>query len=259
MSCEFGMPTLIEFKSIEENFILCKELGLDFIELNMNLPYCLPDNNEVYKLKELKKKYNIELTMHFPEEIDFGTFYLPIRQANIALFKQYCEWSAILDIRKINLHLNQGIYFTLPQGKEYIYKQYRETYINNLQDSFNKLSYISNKYGIKTCIENTAIPDFVEEVFFRLEKISNIYFTWDVGHDAKSKYKAKDIYSNFIDKIVHMHLHDYDGHKDHKTLFDGEIDIKGSLDFAYENKVSVVIEVKTSKQLIESVKRLKRV
>ena len=35
---QFGMPTLIEIKSIEETAALCHELGLAFIELNMDLP-----------------------------------------------------------------------------------------------------------------------------------------------------------------------------------------------------------------------------
>lgn len=35
---EFGMPTLIENKTIEDNIALCKELGLSFIELSMNFP-----------------------------------------------------------------------------------------------------------------------------------------------------------------------------------------------------------------------------
>ena len=34
----FGMPTLIETNSLEECAALCKNLQLDFIELNMNLP-----------------------------------------------------------------------------------------------------------------------------------------------------------------------------------------------------------------------------
>ena len=33
---DFGMPTLIENDSIESCVKLCKELSLDFIELNMN-------------------------------------------------------------------------------------------------------------------------------------------------------------------------------------------------------------------------------
>lgn len=35
---DFGMPILIENKSLEKNVDLCRELGLQFVELNMNLP-----------------------------------------------------------------------------------------------------------------------------------------------------------------------------------------------------------------------------
>ena len=33
---EFGMPTLIENKTLEDNIALCKKMGLSFVELNMN-------------------------------------------------------------------------------------------------------------------------------------------------------------------------------------------------------------------------------
>lgn len=259
MACIFGMPTLIEFKSLEENFELCNELGLDFIELNMNLPYCLPEKNEINKILQLKKKYNAELTMHFPEEIDFGTFYKEVRQANIDLFTYYAEWSAKIGIRKINVHLNQGVHFSMPDGKEYIYKNYNSEFISNLEDSFEKLSCISNKNGIELCVENTVIPDFFYEAFFRLSKIKNVYFTWDIGHDAATGFKAKEIYSNFKEKLRHMHFHDFDGKKDHKTLFEGNLDLMSRLKFAYEKDLSVVIEVKRAKELINSVKRLNEV
>ena len=35
---QYGMPTLIENHTLEENAALCEELGLKFIELNMNFP-----------------------------------------------------------------------------------------------------------------------------------------------------------------------------------------------------------------------------
>lgn len=41
---QFGMPTLVENRSFEDNVILCKELGLNFIELNMNFPEYQIDN-----------------------------------------------------------------------------------------------------------------------------------------------------------------------------------------------------------------------
>lgn len=35
---QFGMPTLVENRTLEENVTLCSSLGLKFIELNMNFP-----------------------------------------------------------------------------------------------------------------------------------------------------------------------------------------------------------------------------
>lgn len=38
-----GMPTLIEYESLQQNVNLCCELELNFIELNMNLPIYNPE------------------------------------------------------------------------------------------------------------------------------------------------------------------------------------------------------------------------
>ena len=48
---KYGMPTLVEFDSILENVKFAKENNLDFIELNMDLPYCFNiKENETIKL-----------------------------------------------------------------------------------------------------------------------------------------------------------------------------------------------------------------
>ncbi|NLN46771.1 MAG: hypothetical protein GX153_09450, partial [Clostridiaceae bacterium] len=36
-----GMQVLTEHKDIREDISLCKALGLDFVELNANLPRCM--------------------------------------------------------------------------------------------------------------------------------------------------------------------------------------------------------------------------
>ena len=45
---DFGMPVLLELDTLEQNAALCRELGLSFVELNMNLPQ--------YQLGEMKPK-----------------------------------------------------------------------------------------------------------------------------------------------------------------------------------------------------------
>ena len=254
MDYRFGMPTLIEKNSILDNVILCNELGLDFIELNMNLPYCIDAKPE--ELLKLKEEYNIGFTLHFPEDIDFGYFYEEIRQANIELFKNIAVWASKFGVEKINIHLNPGVHFTLPEEKVFVYDKHREVFIANFIDSMVKIIDIANPLGIKVCVENMKVYDFMEETFKSMIPIKNLYFTWDVGHDAISDYKMEKIYLENPKKVGHMHLHDYNGISDHQIILNGIIPIKERIDFAKEHNLSVVIETKTEEALRESVKRL---
>ena len=61
MNIKFGMPTLIEKDNIVDNVLLCKELGLSFVELNMNLPYCMPENISSKELLAIKEKYGVQV------------------------------------------------------------------------------------------------------------------------------------------------------------------------------------------------------
>ena len=65
---DFGMPTLIENHNLEENIALCKELKLQFIELNMNFPlYQIPRLEKIDYLTELAEKNDIYFTIHLDE------------------------------------------------------------------------------------------------------------------------------------------------------------------------------------------------
>ena len=61
---QFGMPTMIEAKSIESCAALCHELGLDFVELNMNLPEYQAERLDVERLGDIADKYGIYYTIH---------------------------------------------------------------------------------------------------------------------------------------------------------------------------------------------------
>lgn len=254
MTYSFGMPTLIEKDSILDNITLCKELGLDFVELNMNLPYCIDANPE--ELLRLKEEYNIGFTLHFPEDIDFGYFYEEIRDANIQLFKKIAIWGSKFGVEKINIHLNPGIYFTLPEEKVFVYDKHRDRFIENFIDSMIKIIHIADPLGIKISVENMKVYDFMVEAFKKMIPIEKLYFTWDVGHDAMSDYKMEKVYLENPHKVGHMHLHDYNGISDHQIILDGDIPIKERMDFAKANNLSVVIETKTEEALRESVRRL---
>ena len=57
----FGMPTLIETETLTDCVQLCKALGLDFIELNMNLPAYQADVLDIEQLNRIRNTQNIFL------------------------------------------------------------------------------------------------------------------------------------------------------------------------------------------------------
>ena len=64
----FGMPALIEIDSLEESAALCRELGLSFIELNMNFPEYQADRLEnTDSLIRLAEDAGIYYTIHLDE------------------------------------------------------------------------------------------------------------------------------------------------------------------------------------------------
>ena len=61
---QYGMPTLIENKTLNDNIKLCKELGLKFIELNMNFPeYQIDKLEKVLGIKDLDEIVTPEATI----------------------------------------------------------------------------------------------------------------------------------------------------------------------------------------------------
>ena len=67
---KIGMPALVEYSTLNELVELCLRLKLDFIELNMNLPYNFIENVKPGELLKIKRDTNIEFTMHMPDEAD---------------------------------------------------------------------------------------------------------------------------------------------------------------------------------------------
>ena len=75
MSLQFGMPTLIENRTLQENIDLCKSLGLKFIELNMNFPeYQLEGFEKTDELIETADKAGIYYTIHLDENLNIADF-----------------------------------------------------------------------------------------------------------------------------------------------------------------------------------------
>lgn len=255
---KLGMSTLVEFNSLEENLELCNKLGLDFIELNMDLPYCLPDNN--IKWEKIKKKYNMDFSVHLSEKLEVGEINEDIRKKQIEIIKNAINYYNIeANIKKYNLHLDKGVYFNLPDRKVYIFEKYQERYNNAIKKSFADLSKFALENNIEIYFENIRITDFISNSFKILKEYSNLYYTLDVGHSAKDNYNADKLFMTSPNLIKHMHIHDFDGNKDHLELGKGLIDIKKYMKFCKKNDIYAVIEVKRQQELINSIEYINKI
>ena len=128
---KIGMPALVEYNTLNELVELCLKLKLDFIELNMNLPYNFIENIEPEELIKIKNDTNIEFTMHMPDDADLGTFYDSVRKGYVELFSNTIDWAEESGVKLLNMHIIEGTKMTLPDKKVYIYEQYSEEFQNN--------------------------------------------------------------------------------------------------------------------------------
>ncbi|MFK7691359.1 sugar phosphate isomerase/epimerase family protein [Paenibacillus sp. HJGM_3] len=257
---KLGMPTLVEYRSIEENVRLCNALGLDFIELNMNLPICIPEQLSAEQLRGYKEKYRVDFIVHLPEELDVASCHPSIRRGHLERCRQTMEWASAAGIRTLNMHLNPGIYFTLPHQKVWIHEQYETLYTELLHEAYTELYKWAEAYRVELCIENTGnfhMP-FVRKTLELLSGFQRFALTWDVGHDAKAGFVEESTFTRlYPSRIRHMHLHDYNGKSDHQPLYTGIVPIDDRLALARKENWSVVIEVKTSESLTESAAALR--
>ena len=116
---QFGMPTLIENRNLEENAELCSELGLDFLELNMNMPmYQVDKIGDIHSLMELAGRYGIYYTIHLDENLNVCDFNEAVAEAYLDTVRRTIQIAEELGCPVINMHMNKGAvsytHLTLP-------------------------------------------------------------------------------------------------------------------------------------------------
>jgi sugar phosphate isomerase/epimerase len=253
---KFGMPTLIELESFEQNVSLCRKLDLSFIEINMNMPLF-----QISGLKDLRTPSDIELTLHLPEEINVWDFNDIIRDAWLKIMGETIETARDKNIKILNMHMNRGVYFTLPEQKIYLFGKYKTKYLDNNIRFAEKVSRMLGKNPeITVCIENTGIYDngFIIEALQQLLAYDCFKLTWDTGHDYSSGNKDTSFIKGHCDKLRHLHLHDAIGSQNHLPLGSGNLDIGEILDEVKTFVERIVLETKTVLGLEESVEYLKK-
>ncbi len=254
----YGMPTLIETDNIEECANLCSVLGLDFIELNMNLPQYQLHKIDVEFFRNIAEKYGIYYTIHLDENLNVCDFNSYIAKAYIKTVIETIDIAKHLNINVLNMHMSKGVYFTLPEIKVLLFSKYKDQYLKSIIDFRDICDNAIGDADIKICIENCdGYEDFQKEAIELLLKSKNFALTFDVGHNHGIGGTDETFIMKHKDRLNHIHLHDAKERKNHLALGTGEINIQRYLSLAAEQNCRVVLETKTVDGLKKSVERLK--
>ena len=265
---QFGMPTLIENKTLEDNISLCKSLGLNFIELNMNFPeYQVDELEQTDRLIELADKAGIYYTIHLDENLNIADFNRLVSDAYLETVRRSIEVTkALLPLRDsygdasqpltLNMHMHHGIYITLPDRKVQMYDRDFDTYMKSFSVFREKCEEWIGDSDIMIAVENTdGFREYEKKAIEFLLESPKFGLTWDIGHSKATGEKDVPFIMSHKDHLIHFHIHDGSEvpPRNHLALGDGEIDLKERLSLAEQRNARCVLETKTIEALKKSV------
>ena len=270
------MPTLIENRTLEDNIDLCKELGLSFIELNMNFPeYQIAKNVDSNKdnINMLYKKADeagIYYTIHLDENLNVADFNPLVREAYLETVHRTIDMAKyFVDLKNkygkkecpliLNMHMHHGIYITLPDKKVQMYDRDFDVYMEYITQFVRACEKWIGDSDIKIAVENTDVfRGYEKRAVERMLKSDCFVLTWDIGHSKATGEKDVAFILEHKDRLKHFHIHDGSENppKNHLALGDGEIDLKARLNMARECEARCVLETKTIEVLRKSVEWL---
>lgn len=245
----FGMPFLIETPDVAGAAALCRELGLQFVELNSNFPPCLIERLAALPLREIAAEYDIFFTLHVDDRFDPFDFNLKVREAYRQTMTRAIGLAREAGMPVINMHIPRGNIVTLPSGPRYLYDEYPDDFSEAVRQ-FRALCQEAAAGGVRIAIENTeAWAPYELCAIEALLKSPAFGLCLDIGHDHAAGNSDLTFFERHGDRLIHMHAHDGRGKVNHQALGTGEIPLEERLGMALEARATVVLEVKTAEAL----------
>lgn len=256
---DFGVPTLLELQTLEETAALCRELRLQFIELNMNLPQYQPNALDIAQLQAIAHEYGVYYTIHLDENLNVSDFNPYVAEAYRRTVRETIRLAKELHAPVLNMHLARGVYFTLPAKKVYLFAAHKAHYLQSMRDFRDACGAEIGGANLQICVENSdGFTDFQVEALDLLLQSPAFGLTFDIGHNHGVGGADEPIILEHAEKLRHVHCHDALGRKNHLTLGTGELDLSKYLTLARAHNCRVVLETKTVEALRQSVAWLDR-
>ncbi len=222
---DYGMPTLLSHKTLCESVRECESLGLDFIEINMNMPAYAGDN---ITKEMLSPRGGVYFTLHLDECFNPCDFNSTVAEAYAKSALRAISLAADAGAPAVNMHLPLGVRFLMPDGHVNLFDEYFNIFSDGLR-SFRDAAEKAANGMAKICVENTSFTrlERTREAFDILLESDAFSLTYDAGHDACDGFAAREYYESRAKRITHMHLHQSDGETCHLPLGAGVSNVDG--------------------------------
>ena len=269
---QFGMPTLIENRTLEDNITLCKNLGLRFIELNMNFPEYQTDRLEQTDLLlRAAEQAGIYYTIHLDENLNIADFNRLVSDAYLETVRRTVEVAKqLLCLRErvgagsrpltLNMHMHHGIFITLPDRKVQMYDRDFDTYMKSFSVFRSLCEEWIGDNELMIAVENTdGFRGYEKKAIEYLLESPKFGLTWDIGHSKAVREADVPFILAHQGRLIHFHIHDgtETPPKNHLALGDGEINLAERLRLAESRNARCVLETKTIAALKKSVQWLR--
>ncbi len=269
---QFGMPTLIENHTLEENAALCEALGLNFIELNMNFPeYQVDQLERTEELTRIAEQHRLYYTVHLDENLNIADFNPLVTWAYLETVRRtILAAKALLPLRDrygdptqpltLNMHMHHGIYITLPDRKVQMYERDYETYMQFFAVFRTRCEEWIGGSDLMIVVENTdGFRDYEKKAIAYLLESPKFGLTWDIGHSKATGEVDAPYLMDHRERLLHFHIHDgtETPPRNHLPLGGGEIDLGARLQLAEKRSARCVLETKTIAALKQSVQWLR--
>ena len=268
---QFGMPTLIENRTLLDNIDLCRELKLRFIELNMNFPeYQTEQLEQTDVLLRAAEQAGIYYTIHLDENLNIADFNRLVSDAYLETVRRTIATARkLLPLRDrfgdgsqpltVNMHMHHGIYITLPDRKVQMYERDFGPYIRSFEVFRARCEEWIGDSDVMITVENTdGFRNYEQKAIEYLLESPKFGMTWDIGHSKAVGEKDVPFIMAHREHLIHFHIHDGTEMppKNHLALGNGEIDLPERLKLAESRNARCVLETKTIDALRRSVQWL---
>ena len=204
---DLGMPTLIELPELEDCAALCRELGLQFLELNMDLPQYQVSAIDPTRFQAAAEAYGLYYTIHLSENLNVCSFDPLVAEAYRHTVELTIHLAKQLHIPVLNMHLSPGVYFTLPNRRVYVFEEYQDCYHQSLRIFRDECEAAIGQADLKICGENTTgYAAFQQQALAMLLESHAFALTLDIGHSHRAACRDEPFLLEHSKRLHHFHL-----------------------------------------------------